>query len=319
MKTSVSSQLLPLRAAPLPVSVFCSPGDYETSQHEPSQDVPAWRHQAPVTEDALLDRIAQSVEILRAHRGWSLAELGRRAGLTTSQAKHMARRRGNPGLADILGIANAFGVTIGQLAGNRMLAVETLNPDPAQYDLETLHRTAGTRLRAHRQRQRMSIKTLAKRSTLSTTTIRSLERTIHTPTLRTIIRIAAGFNLSLAELVDVLRVPRVRPAPRSAPGVILRTFLHESGEDEDVHLHEVHLRSGQTYVWPLMERGSSAMTYVLEGTVLATSDGTAFPAAAGEAAVIAMDRPFSLTVESTATARCLLVVRTATKSRLPDA
>ena len=66
--------------------------------------------------------IGARVAELRALRGWSLAELGGRANVSSSMLSQIERERANPTLAVAHRIATAFGLTIDEL----------LSPSPAR-------------------------------------------------------------------------------------------------------------------------------------------------------------------------------------------
>lgn len=59
--------------------------------------------------------IGPRIRQLRTKRGWSLAELGNRAGVSTSMLSEVERDRANPTLGIVHRIASAFGLTIDEL------------------------------------------------------------------------------------------------------------------------------------------------------------------------------------------------------------
>jgi transcriptional regulator with XRE-family HTH domain len=63
------------------------------------------------TEAALADRIAQE----RAHRGWSLADVAARSGVSRSMLSKIERREASPTATVLLRIAAAFEVTLAEL------------------------------------------------------------------------------------------------------------------------------------------------------------------------------------------------------------
>ena len=75
-----------------------------------------------MTDEPDAQAIGARVSELRALRGWSLAELGGRANVSSSMLSQIERERANPTLAVAHRIATAFGLTIDEL----------LSPSPAR-------------------------------------------------------------------------------------------------------------------------------------------------------------------------------------------
>lgn len=66
--------------------------------------------------DPLLDEFAARVRRLRAERGWSLADLAAATGMSRSYLSRVERGDRQPTLAVLVGLARAFGITVGELA-----------------------------------------------------------------------------------------------------------------------------------------------------------------------------------------------------------
>ena len=76
------------------------------AQPAPSQDKPA---------DVISRNLGQRLKQLRAERGWSLETLAGNSGVSRSMLSQIEREQANPTLAVTLRIAQAFGMSIGEL------------------------------------------------------------------------------------------------------------------------------------------------------------------------------------------------------------
>jgi transcriptional regulator with XRE-family HTH domain len=70
---------------------------------------------APRAADAICQRLGDRVRQLRADRGWSLQVLATASGVSRSMLSQIERDQANPTLAVTLRIAQAFGMTLGDL------------------------------------------------------------------------------------------------------------------------------------------------------------------------------------------------------------
>ena len=79
-----------------------------------------------------MNRIAQIIRQMRENRGWSQADLADRAGLGRSALGNYDKGTRNPSLDVLEQLAEAFGVTMGDLVNGTELATDT---DDAREDL----------------------------------------------------------------------------------------------------------------------------------------------------------------------------------------
>lgn len=70
---------------------------------------------APSTPDAISRHLGTRVKHLRSARGWSLESLANASGVSRSMLSEIEREQANPTLAVTLRIAQAFGMTLGEL------------------------------------------------------------------------------------------------------------------------------------------------------------------------------------------------------------
>lgn len=70
---------------------------------------------APAAADAITQRLGDRVRQLRGERGWSLQVLASASGVSRSMLSQIERDEANPTLAVTLRIAQAFGMTLGDL------------------------------------------------------------------------------------------------------------------------------------------------------------------------------------------------------------
>jgi transcriptional regulator with XRE-family HTH domain len=70
---------------------------------------------APEAADALSSQICRRVRELRAQRGWSLDALSKACGVSRSMLSQIERNQANPTLAVAFRIAQAFGMSLGDL------------------------------------------------------------------------------------------------------------------------------------------------------------------------------------------------------------
>lgn len=90
---------------------------------------PAAEHAAP---DAVTTDLCRRVKELRTQRGWSLERLSAACGVSRSMLSQIERNQANPTLAVTLKIAEAFGLSLGELvgeAGTRKAGIEVIRAD----------------------------------------------------------------------------------------------------------------------------------------------------------------------------------------------
>jgi len=97
------------------------------SHRSPPPAAPA----ADVAAGDTLSALAHSVRSARERRGWSLATLAARSGLSKGMLLQIEGARTNPSIATLIHIANAFGVSVWQLFAQPEDAIRVARPDQA--------------------------------------------------------------------------------------------------------------------------------------------------------------------------------------------
>jgi transcriptional regulator with XRE-family HTH domain len=85
--------------------------------------------------DAINRHLGRRVKLLRAGRGWSLEALASASGVSRSMLSQIEREQANPTLAVTLRIAQAFGMTLGELlqAPGASSSVSVIRADDRAY------------------------------------------------------------------------------------------------------------------------------------------------------------------------------------------
>lgn len=85
--------------------------------------------------DAIHRHLGRRVKLLRADRGWSLEALASASGVSRSMLSQIEREQANPTLAVTLRIAQAFGMTLGELlqAPGAASSVSVIRADDRAY------------------------------------------------------------------------------------------------------------------------------------------------------------------------------------------
>ena len=96
------------------------------------------RHRTDTTKapaDAIHQHLGRRVKQLRAGRGWSLEALASASGVSRSMLSQIEREQANPTLAVTLRIAQAFGMTLGELlqAPGAASSVSVIRADDRAY------------------------------------------------------------------------------------------------------------------------------------------------------------------------------------------
>ena len=81
----------------------------------PAPQPAAARPAAAPAAEAVSDQLCKRIKDLRAERGWSLDALSKACGVSRSMLSQIERHRANPTLVVMFRIAQAFGMSLGQL------------------------------------------------------------------------------------------------------------------------------------------------------------------------------------------------------------
>lgn len=263
-------------------------------------------------DDLVLDHLARNVETLREHHGWSLGVVAKRSGVPASLLKHIVHLRANPSVTDVLRLANAFGVQVGELTDRAWEGASSGETGARRYDPERFGAAFGGRLRAYRKRRGLLIRPLAALANIARNTLRSMEMSGVGPGTRTAARIAHAFGMSFGNFVESLHSSVLAfTASPPAPGRTARILLHDTSAGDLLCMEELSLRRGQAVQRPACGSGSTTMVYAIEGAVRIAFEAESVQLQSGEAALVASDRPFSLAAVGARTVRVLMVVRSA--------
>lgn len=264
-------------------------------------------------DDEVLDRLARNVEKLRHHFAWSLAAASKTAGVPPSQLKHIVHRRANPSVVDLLRLANAFGVRVGDLTDREVAGiVPPLGGSAARYDPERFGAAFGGRLRAFRKRRGLSTRPFAMLASIARNTLRSVEADGVAASTRVAARIAHAFGMPFGDFIESLHssVLAFTPNVGTSAGQA-RDLLQDTSAGDLLRMEELALQRGHAIECPAYSPGSTTMAYAIEGSVRIAFASESVALRPGEAALLASDRQFVITALGRRPARLLMVVRTA--------
>lgn len=179
----------------------------------------------------------------------------------------------------------------------------------------------GTRLRALRKEQGLTLQGLAERSGVSRAMLSKMERSEKVPTLSTIVRVAKGLNMTLSSLlgaqpdasaVSVLRA-RDRIVYRDPQTGFEREALSPAHVRQDVEIVRHRLPPGRSTGWlPSYPVPTEKYVLVQAGTLTAEVDGKAHILEAGDTLFFAVTGPYRFTNEAESeTAYLVVMVRRA--------
>jgi len=261
--------------------------------------------------DVLSERFARNLEAIREHYGWSLAALAARAGLSQNIVKHLLRRGSNPGIASVLRLANAVGIRLSRMLDEQPIQVGMLPPEDSIVrcydDPDAVAAAIGPRSRAYRQRDNWSRRKFVAHSGISKGTLHYLETNSVEPTLSVVDRVAAAFGMSLADFVEIVESP-VIAISRSASSASDRSHQHllqHTEPAERVELDDCRLEGRQRMSSPASPAGSTAMLYVVEGSIRVSFETEHHLLRDGDAVLVMADRPFTIASTTAAPARFL--------------
>jgi transcriptional regulator with XRE-family HTH domain len=238
----------------------------------------------------ITNRIARNVQILREHYGWSLNAIAERAGITVNIVKHLLKDGSNPGICAVVRLANAAGLTIAELTGeelDRTTLADASAIVPHYPDPEAMGAAVGARVRSYRLRENWSRRRFIEHAKISKGMLHYIETNGVEPSVAMVERLATAFSMSLADFVEAEESPVI------AMGRHIRDF------DDCV------LEARQRIDPPVAPRGSTAMLYVVEGTICISFDSDERLLESGEAILLMTDRPYTVASSSTEPARFL--------------
>ena len=157
----------------------------------------------------ILQLLAQNVRGGRTAFGWSM-----KAAVTPGTIKNIETFRANPGLSILFRLSNGFGLTFSDLIDPTLLA--RLPKEPVSLvrysDPEALSAAVGPKIVLSRRRRKLGRAKFAKISGVSKSMLLYVESGRMEPSLTTLVHIADGLNLPLAQLVEGNESPIPPPA-----------------------------------------------------------------------------------------------------------
>lgn len=156
----------------------------------------------------------------------------------------------------------------------------------------------------YRQRRHVPGPRAVELAQISRIMLRSIEARAEAPSIRLAIRTAARFGVSVAELVEAFHAPvlAVSPPRRGSKGAS-RTLLEVARREQELTVEELRMRTAEETVRTPLPPGSTAVVYVIEGSVRAAYEVTSLTLLCGQAALLSADRRFMLSATSDGGAR----------------
>jgi transcriptional regulator with XRE-family HTH domain len=257
----------------------------------------------------LLERLAQNVQNVREHYGWSLATLAERAGITVSIVKHLLRGRSNPSISAVIRMANAAGLSLKELVESDV-DVAALQPEetlvPHYRDPEAMATAIGPRTRAYRMRENWSRRKFIEHAKISKGMLHYIVSSTVEPSVAMVERLATAFSMSFSEFVEVVESPVIAIARSSDNG---QQLLHHFDSTERVELDDFRLAGRQRVSTPTAPPGSTAMLYVVEGAIRVSFESEHHLLQNGDAVLLMTDRPYTVASSTAAPARFLRFAR----------
>src|SRR6185369_2816336 len=269
--------------------------------------------------NTLLERLAQNVQSLREHYGWSLATMAERAGVTVSVVKHLVRGPSNPGISVVLRLANAAGLAVTDLVEHE-LDRAALQPEealvPRYHDPDAMAEAIGPRTRAYRMRENWSRRKFIEHAKISKGMLHYIETNAVEPSVGMVERLANAFSMSFTEFVEVVESPVIAIARSSDQG---QQLLHHFDATERLELDDCRLAARQRVSTPIAPPGSTAMLYVIEGTIRVAFESEDHLLQNGDAVLLMTDRPYTVSSNTAAPARFVRFTRLKATTASADA
>jgi len=146
----------------------------------------------------------------------------------------------------------------------------------------------GARIRAERQQRGYTVAQLSERSGVGRGTVTDLERTLRTPSLDTLAKIAAGLGVPVPDLLRD-RVSGDRCRLTSVPGLEVEVLEVWKEEDAQVEVHRV--RVTDTVRRPAARKGTRGYLTLVAGALSAGSASTPRKVETGGQLAYAADQP----------------------------
>jgi len=171
----------------------------------------------------------------------------------------------------VIRMANAAGLSLKELVesdiqfdGGRAALQPEETLVPHYRDPEAMATAIGPRTRAYRMRENWSRRKFIEHAKISKGMLHYIESSTVEPSVAMVERLATAFSMSFSEFVEVVESPVIAIARSSDNG---QQLLHHFDSTERVELDDFRLAGRQRVSTPTAPPGSTAMLYVVEGTI----------------------------------------------------
>lgn len=175
------------------------------------------------------------------------------------------------------------------------------------------------RLRAERG---LTLEELAKRAGISRGMLIQIEQKRVNPTLATLVRLAQGLDVGLAELVELGSRRRVRVISRdevvelwSSPGGGSGRLLVGSDQLDHIEFWDWRLEPGDVHRAEAHAAGTAEIIHVLEGDLALEVDGESHTVTSGESVIFSADADHSYGNDGARPLHVLMIVITPTAAK----
>lgn len=180
-------------------------------------------------------------------------------------------------------------------------------------DIERTVSALGAKLASARAERGWSLAELARRAGVSTASVHKIEKSGMTPTIATLMKVAAALGTSVSSFIDEdVEVPSAIVVRGDARA---RLYTSKSGialDNVSGRYGRYRLAGAEAVIEPLADSGPDAMRhpgeeliYVIDGSLCFTVDGTPFTLGAGDSIHFRTDRPHTWQNPTEAPARAL--------------
>src|SRR5581483_195098 len=264
----------------------------------------------------VLGFLARNLDLIKKHHGWSFAQLAARAGVSLSLVKYAVSCRANPGIADLLRLADAVGLTLSELVEEECDPAK-LPRDPVvvrRYrNPEAIAQQIGPRVGGFRIRNGFSRRAFVSHAGISKGMLHYIETCAIEPSTIMTERLAKAFEMSFAAFVEANESPVISLVKRqhvaSTGAATNRALFSDPHAGGVTHFSECRVEGRQRLVVERHPPGSIVAVYVVEGTVRLTLDTEHHLLELGDAVQLLADQRMLIASSTTQPARFLFVLR----------
>ncbi|MBJ3814933.1 helix-turn-helix domain-containing protein [Shimwellia pseudoproteus] len=165
-------------------------------------------------------------------------------------------------------------------------------------DVDRVNQAVAERIKAFRQRQKLSLDELSRRAGISKGMLVDIERCQANPSIAMLCKISAAMDVSVADIVDVAEQPRVHlinpgdiPLLWEGPhGGSAHLLAGTSGPDM-VEMWRWEMFPGERYDSPAHPQNTCELLHVQQGTLLLGRQDHRYQVACGASAIMRADAP----------------------------